>query len=66
MKQFDSFRLDIVNHCLWRGKVVYRLRRKLSTLVEHADRLAGFRMYPGIRDHARSFAALSVAQSRKV
>src|SRR5882757_9570926 len=43
MKQFHSFRLDIVNHCLWRGEDRVVLTPKafdvLRYLVEHADRL---------------------------
>jgi DNA-binding winged helix-turn-helix (wHTH) protein/tetratricopeptide (TPR) repeat protein len=43
MKQFRSFRLDIVNHCLWRGEDRVSLTPKafdvLRYLVEHADRL---------------------------
>src|SRR5262245_43367834 len=43
MKQFDSFRLDTVNHCLWRGEQRVTLTPKafdlLRYLVEHADRL---------------------------
>jgi DNA-binding winged helix-turn-helix (wHTH) protein/tetratricopeptide (TPR) repeat protein len=43
MKQFDSFRLDTVNHCLWNGEVRVSLTPKafdvLRYLVEHADRL---------------------------
>lgn len=43
MKQFHSFRLDIVNHCLWRGEDRVSLTPKafdvLRYLVEHADRL---------------------------
>ena len=43
MKQFHSFRLDIVNHCLWRGEDRVLLTPKafdvLRYLVEHADRL---------------------------
>ena len=43
MKQFQSFRLDIVNHCLWRGEDRVLLTPKafdvLRYLVEHADRL---------------------------
>ncbi|HEY8714652.1 MAG TPA: AAA family ATPase [Candidatus Acidoferrum sp.] len=43
MKQFHSFRLDTVNHCLWRGDQRVSLTPKafdvLRYLVEHADRL---------------------------
>jgi len=43
MKQFHSFRLDTVNHCLWRGEERVSLAPKafdvLRYLVEHADRL---------------------------
>ena len=43
MKQFHSFRLDIVNQCLWRGDDRVSLTPKafdvLRYLVEHADRL---------------------------
>ena len=43
MKQFHSFRLDIVNHCLWNGEDRAPLTPKafdvLRYLVEHADRL---------------------------
>jgi DNA-binding winged helix-turn-helix (wHTH) protein/tetratricopeptide (TPR) repeat protein len=43
MKQFDSFRLDTVNHCLWHGEDRVSLTPKafdvLRYLVEHADRL---------------------------
>jgi DNA-binding winged helix-turn-helix (wHTH) protein/tetratricopeptide (TPR) repeat protein len=43
MKGFGSFRLDAVNHCLWRGKDRAPLTPKafdvLRYLVEHADRL---------------------------
>src|SRR5258706_3938731 len=43
MKQFHSFRLDIVNHCLWRGEDRVLLTPEafdvLRYLVEHADRL---------------------------
>jgi DNA-binding winged helix-turn-helix (wHTH) protein/tetratricopeptide (TPR) repeat protein len=43
MKQFHSFRLDIVNHCLWNGEDRVSLTPKafdvLRYLVEHADRL---------------------------
>src|SRR2546423_2061521 len=43
MKQFHSFRLDIVNHCVWRGERRVPLTPKacdvLRYLVEHADRL---------------------------
>ena len=43
MKQFHSFRLDIVNHCVWRGEHRVPLTPKafdvLRYLVEHADRL---------------------------
>jgi DNA-binding winged helix-turn-helix (wHTH) protein/tetratricopeptide (TPR) repeat protein len=43
MKQFHAFRLDTVNHCLWRGEVRVLLAPKafdvLRYLVEHADRL---------------------------
>src|SRR6266850_1314202 len=43
MKQFHSFRLDIVNHCLWRGEDRVLLTPKafdvLRYLVEHSDRL---------------------------
>src|SRR5256885_5677051 len=43
MKQFHSFRLDVVNHCVWRGEHRVPLTPKafdvLRYLVEHADRL---------------------------
>ncbi len=43
MKQFHSFRLDVVNHCLWNGERRVSLTPKafdvLRYLVEHADRL---------------------------
>jgi DNA-binding winged helix-turn-helix (wHTH) protein len=43
MKSFRSFRLDTVNHCLWRGEKRVSLPPKafdvLRYLVEHADRL---------------------------
>src|SRR6476659_9953747 len=43
MKQFRSFRLDVVNHCLWNGENRVSLTPKafdvLRYLVEHADRL---------------------------
>jgi len=43
MKQFHTFRLDTVNHCLWRGEERVSLAPKafdvLRYLVEHADRL---------------------------
>src|SRR4030095_5642154 len=43
MKQFDSFRLDTVNHCLWHGEDRVSLTPKafdvLRYLVEHADKL---------------------------
>lgn len=43
MKQFHAFRLDTVNHCLWRGEERVSLTPKafdvLRYLVEHADRL---------------------------
>src|SRR5258705_8386484 len=43
MKRFRAFRLDIVNHCLWRGGERVSLTPKafdvLRYLVEHADRL---------------------------
>src|SRR5215472_7509383 len=43
MKLFHSFRLDTVNHCLWRGEERLSLTPKafdvLRYLVEHADRL---------------------------
>jgi DNA-binding winged helix-turn-helix (wHTH) protein/tetratricopeptide (TPR) repeat protein len=43
MKAFRSFRLDTVNHCLWRGDDRLSLAPKafdvLRYLVEHADRL---------------------------
>ena len=43
MKQFHSFRLDVVNHCLWKGEDRVALTPKafdvLRYLVEHADRL---------------------------
>src|ERR1700719_1997738 len=43
MKQFLSFRLDVVNHCLWRSENRVSLTPKafdvLRYLVEHADRL---------------------------
>jgi DNA-binding winged helix-turn-helix (wHTH) protein len=43
MKAFESFRLDTVNHCLWRAEERMPLTPKafdvLRYLVEHADRL---------------------------
>jgi DNA-binding winged helix-turn-helix (wHTH) protein/tetratricopeptide (TPR) repeat protein len=43
MKQFHSFRLDVLNHCLWNGEHRVPLTPKafdvLRYLVEHADRL---------------------------
>ncbi|HKT46205.1 MAG TPA: AAA family ATPase [Candidatus Acidoferrales bacterium] len=43
MKSFHSFRLDTVNHCLWRHDARLQLAPKafdvLRYLVEHADRL---------------------------
>lgn len=43
MRQFHSFRLDTVNHCLWRGESRQALTPKafdvLRYLVEHAERL---------------------------
>ena len=43
MKQFHAFRLDTVNHCLWRGEERVSMAPKafdvLRYLVEHADRL---------------------------
>src|SRR6267154_5835262 len=43
MKVFQPFRLDTVNHCLWRGEDRVSLTPKafdvLRYLVEHADRL---------------------------
>jgi len=43
MKSFRAFRLDTVNHCLWRGEKRVSLAPKafdvLRFLVEHADRL---------------------------
>ena len=43
MKQFHSFRLDTVNHCLWHGEDRVSLTPKafdvLRYLVDHADRL---------------------------
>ena len=43
MKLFHAFRLDTVNHCLWRGEERLSLTPKafdvLRYLVEHADRL---------------------------
>ena len=43
MKVFDTFRLDTVNHCLWRGEERLSLPPKafdvLRYLVEHANRL---------------------------
>src|SRR5437879_3200826 len=43
MKVFQPFRLDTVNHCLWRGEERVSLAPKafdvLRYLVEHADRL---------------------------
>jgi len=43
MRQFHSFRLDTVNHCLWRGESREALAPKafdvLRYLVEHAERL---------------------------
>jgi DNA-binding winged helix-turn-helix (wHTH) protein/tetratricopeptide (TPR) repeat protein len=43
MKRFHAFRLDTVNHCLWRGEERLSLAPKafdvLRYLVEHADRL---------------------------
>src|SRR5262249_57569290 len=43
MKLFREFRLDTINHCLWRGQERVSLTPKafdvLRYLVEHADRL---------------------------
>lgn len=43
MKSFHAFRLDTVNHCVWRGKARLSLAPKafdvLRYLFEHADRL---------------------------
>jgi DNA-binding winged helix-turn-helix (wHTH) protein len=43
MKHFHSFRLDVVNHCLWKGEERVSLTPKafdvLRYLVERADRL---------------------------
>ena len=43
MKQFHAFRLDLVNHRLWRGAERVTLAPKafdvLRYLVQHADRL---------------------------
>src|SRR4029077_12227063 len=43
MKEFHSFRLDTVNHCLWHGENRVTLAPKafdvLRYLVEHAGRL---------------------------
>jgi DNA-binding winged helix-turn-helix (wHTH) protein/tetratricopeptide (TPR) repeat protein len=43
MKSFYSFRLDTINHCVWRGQERVALAPKafdvLRYLVEHADRL---------------------------
>ena len=43
MKSFGPFRLDTVNHCLWRGEARMPLTPKafdvLRYLVERADRL---------------------------
>jgi len=43
MKQFHSFRLDIVNHCLWNGEDRVSLTPKafdvLRYLVEYTERL---------------------------
>jgi DNA-binding winged helix-turn-helix (wHTH) protein len=43
MKQFHSFRLDVVNHCLWHREDRVSLPPKsfdvLRYLVEHRDRL---------------------------
>src|SRR5260370_40963852 len=43
MKVFQPFRLDTVNHCLWRAEERVRLTPRafdvLRYLVEHADRL---------------------------
>src|SRR5215472_10719902 len=43
MKSFHAFRLDTVNHCLWRGEERLSLAPKafdvLRYLVEHSDRL---------------------------
>ena len=45
MKLFHDFRLDTVNHCLWRGERRVSLTPKafdvLRYLVEHSDRLVG-------------------------
>lgn len=45
MKVFHEFRLDTVNHCLWRGEERVSLTPKafdvLRYLVEHSDRLVG-------------------------
>src|SRR5256885_892628 len=43
MKQFHSFRLDVVNHCVWNGEDRVTLTPKafdvLRYLVEHSDRM---------------------------
>src|SRR5256885_429000 len=43
MKQFHSFRLDVVNHCVWNGEDRVTLTPKafdvLRYLIEHSDRL---------------------------
>src|SRR5215831_18296159 len=43
MKSFESFQLDTINHCLWRGEDRVTLAPKafdvLRYLVEHSDRL---------------------------
>ena len=43
MKAFHTFRLDTVNHCLWRGEERMSIAPKafdvLRYLVEHSDRL---------------------------
>ena len=43
MKSFHSFRLDAINHCLWRGEELVPLGPKafdlLRYLVDHANRV---------------------------
>ena len=43
MKVFEPFRLDTLNHCLWRGETRVMLTPKafdvLRYLAEHTDRL---------------------------
>src|SRR5215475_10012228 len=47
MKQFHSFRLDTVNHCLWRNDERVAMTPKafdlLRYLVEHSERLVSQR-----------------------